>query len=108
MVTGSWDGSAKLWLAQTGEEVRTLRGQRGVRRRGVLSVAFSPGGGLVATGNDNGEVKLWSVSDGEEVRTLRVYKTRTNVASLAFSPDRDLIVTGGSDLVVKMWDIPQD
>ena len=42
----AFDGTIKLWETETGQEVFTLRGHKS----GVLSVAFSPDGRLLATG----------------------------------------------------------
>lgn len=70
---------------------------------GVLSVACSPDGKLLATGDTKGEICLRQVADGKQVQT---YKAHTNwVLSLAFSPDSKTIASGSTDHTVKLWDI---
>jgi WD40 repeat protein len=70
---------------------------------GVLSVAFSPDGKLLALGDTNGEIRLYQVSDWKQLLTC---KGHTNwVVSLAFSPDSRTIASGSSDFTVKLWDV---
>ena len=70
---------------------------------GVLSVAFSPDGTLLAAGDTNGEIHLRQVSDGKQILTL---KGHTNwVTSVAFSPDGHMLVSGSTDHTVKLWNI---
>ncbi|PSM50308.1 hypothetical protein C7Y66_04645 [Chroococcidiopsis sp. CCALA 051] len=70
---------------------------------GVLSVAFSPDGKLLAMGDSNGEIRLYQVADGKPVLTCQAH---TNwVTSLAFSPDGSTLASGSSDSKVKLWEI---
>ena len=70
---------------------------------GVISVAFSPDGQLLAIGDTNGEIRLYQVSDWKQVLAC---KGHTNwVASLAFSPDGRTIASGSTDYTMKLWDI---
>jgi WD40 repeat protein/tRNA A-37 threonylcarbamoyl transferase component Bud32 len=62
----------KLWDAQTGREVRTLKGRtvgfgRGM---GLRAVAFSPGDKYLAALAHNWVAKVWEVETGEEVLSL--------------------------------------
>ncbi|RAM49875.1 MAG: hypothetical protein C6Y22_20120 [Hapalosiphonaceae cyanobacterium JJU2] len=70
---------------------------------GVISVAFSPDGKLLALGDTNGEIRLYQVSDGKQVFT---YKGHTGwVWSLAFSRDSHLLASSSTDYAVKVWDV---
>jgi WD40 repeat protein len=70
---------------------------------GVLSVAFSPDGKLLAMGDSNGEIRLYQVADGKPVLTCQAH---TNwVTSLAFSPDGSTLASGSVDYQVKLWEI---
>jgi WD40 repeat protein len=97
VVTGSDDGTAKVWDAKTGSEVLALKGHTGW----VRSAAFSPDGSRVVTGSDDRTAKMWDAKTGSEVLALKGY---TGVVySGAFSPDGSRVVTGG-DGTAKVWD----
>jgi WD40 repeat protein len=57
LATGSYDETAKLWDAATGEFRETLQGHT----MWVTSVAFSPDGRTLATGSLDTTAKLWAV-----------------------------------------------
>ncbi len=70
---------------------------------GLTSVAFSPGGKLVATGSRDNTVRLWAVATGTAVRTLTGHKG--GVTSVAFSPDGKSVARGSEDNTVWVWDV---
>ncbi|HEV8543211.1 MAG TPA: hypothetical protein VGR78_12520, partial [Verrucomicrobiae bacterium] len=63
IVTGSFDGAAKVWEAATGREVLTLYGHR----RGINSVAFSPHGKRIVTGSHDRTALVWDAATEEQV-----------------------------------------
>jgi WD40 repeat protein/transcriptional regulator with XRE-family HTH domain len=70
---------------------------------GVVSVAFSPNGELLAMGDTNGEIRLYQVSD---LKQLLSCKGHTNwVTSLAFSPNGSTLASASCDYIVKLWDL---
>ncbi|MBP5971805.1 NACHT domain-containing protein [Brasilonema sp. CT11] len=70
---------------------------------GVLSVAFSPDGKLLAMGDTNGEIRLWQVADEKHILTC---KDHTNwVVSLAFSSDGSTLASSSTDQTVRLWDV---
>jgi WD40 repeat protein len=84
----SLDGPIKIWDAQTGQELRSLR----AHEKGTHSVAFSPDGHLLATGGGDGTVgpprgtvKVWDAKTGQLRRTLE--ERSRPVLQVAFSPD---------------------
>ena len=54
VLSGSDDTTLKLWVAGTGQLIRTFRDHSGI----VNSVAFSPDGERVLSGSDDTTVKL--------------------------------------------------
>ena len=73
----------KVWDAQTGQELLTLKGHTGM----APSVAFSPDGKRLASSLAGGHrrVKVWDAQTGQELLTLKGHTGR--VRSVAFSPD---------------------
>lgn len=68
----------------------------------VRCVAFSPGGGMIATGDQDGIVQMWDSQTGQ--RRLEFAGHAGQIWSLAFRPDGKALVTAGQDGVVRVWD----
>ncbi len=101
LASGSWDGTIRLWDAETGDHLLTVRGHK----HWIGSVAFNHDGTrLVSTCADN-SCRVWDAENGEELLTLRGHLSP--VVAAAFSPDDRWIVSGGWDAAVKLWDAAQ-
>jgi tetratricopeptide (TPR) repeat protein len=99
IVTAGADGTARVWDAQTGQELRRLLGHAGI----VRSAAFSPDGQQVVTGSDDRTARVWDARTGQELRRLLGHAS--NVVSAAFSPpDGQHIVTASMDGTARVWD----
>lgn len=70
---------------------------------GVLSVAVSPDGELIATGDSNGDVHIWHTADGQLLQTLTGHTDW--VRALQFSRDSCVLVSGSDDQTIRLWDI---
>ena len=102
-LTGSWDGTARLWNVKTGEQLQICKGYTTF----IDSVAFSPDGKTVLTGeggldSEDGIVCLWDVKTGERLQT---FKGPYCITSVAFSPDGKAIVAGSADTTAWVWKI---
>jgi WD40 repeat protein len=81
LVTGSFDGTIKLWDTSTGEEVITLRGHTA----GVTCVAISPDGRRIASGSIDKTARVWDASPPEDDASLR--RDDVSRAGLSELPD---------------------
>ncbi len=99
LVTGSEDGTARIWDTITGDELISLRGHRAA----VYGVAFSPNGQLVATASADQTVRLWDANTGQQLRSLEKHSAAVN--SVAFSPDGGYLVTASDDKTVRVWKV---
>ena len=61
------DETARLWDAETGEELTVLKGHT----NGVRSAAFSPDGKRVVTASWDKTARLWDAESGREIAVLR-------------------------------------
>jgi WD40 repeat protein len=98
IVSGSDDGTIKIWDAESGWEIRTLTGDN----TSVYSVAYSPDGRRIVSGSKDGTIKIWDAESGREIRTLEEHSD--HVWSVAYSPDGRRIVSGADDETIKIWD----
>ncbi|WP_416983893.1 caspase, EACC1-associated type [Streptomyces sp. T028] len=80
-------------------------GQPVARHTGsVQSVAFRPGGRILASGSSDRTIRLWKVTDLAKPAPLASLTAPTdNVDSVAFSPEGGLLAGGGNDNEVRIW-----
>jgi hypothetical protein len=97
IVTGSLDRTAKVWDADIGLELLTLKGHTG----SVHSVAFSPDGRRILTGSQDQTAKVWDADKGQEILPLTGHPGF--VTSVAFSPDGRRVFGWGEGKVLA-WD----
>jgi hypothetical protein len=91
------NGAIKIWNAETGALIRTVRD----RNKTARSVAFSPDGSRIASGA-YGCIVVWNAETGALIRTFSgpnwsSYKYAT------FNPGGDRIAAGSDDRTVKVW-----
>ncbi|MBS0418132.1 MAG: protein kinase [Proteobacteria bacterium] len=99
IATASFDNTARLWDAQTGQEIRTLAGP-GAH---FIQIVFSLDGSRIATASYDKTARLWDAKTGQ---ALQVFKGHTDrLRSLGFSRDGRRLVTGSYDLTARIWDV---
>mgnify|MGYP002620102158 CR=1 FL=1 len=102
LLTGSADGTAKIWDRETGAVLVSLEGDGG-HEGPVRGVAFSPNGSQVITGSDDNTAKLWDTATGVLIRTFQDHEGEVN--AVAFHPGGNTFVSASSDSTAKRWDI---
>ena len=98
ILTGSSDNTARLWDAETGQEMAILKGHSAI----VYSVVFSPDGSRVLTGSFDKTARIWDAKTGQEKFTLQGHTE--GVRSVAFGPDGKSVITGSDDKTARVWD----
>ena len=88
LVSGSWDGTIRLWNASTGSHRLTIEGHFDFR-----SVTLSPNGKTIATASDDG-IFLWNASNG---KFTKAFDVGGRSHAVAYSPD-------GKTLAIETWD----
>jgi len=102
-LSGSWDGTLRLWDINSGQSVRDpFYGHEG----DVLSVAFSADNRQIVSGSRDKTIKLWNTL-GECKYTITEDGHSNWVSCVRFSPNTSnpVIVSCGWDRVVKVWSL---
>ena len=94
VVSGSNDGTLRLWNANTGETIRTF----GEHLRAVICVAVLPDGNFVSGSRDT-TLHLWNANTGH----IRMFIGHTNTVScIAVLPNGNF-VSGSEDKTLRLW-----
>lgn len=98
VATTSYDRTARIWNAATGQCEHVLEGHTGY----VHSVAFAPDGQTLVTGSHDRTAKIWCSATSQCKRTMAAH--HSYVKAVAFSPDGQCVATGSGDCSAMIWD----
>ncbi len=98
IVTGSTDGTARLWDADSGKLRLVLRGHHNT----IRTARFSPDGKWIATASADETARIWSATTGQEWMTLSA--GRFGTANVEFAPDSRRILTVSQNLA-RIWPV---
>jgi WD40 repeat protein/serine/threonine protein kinase len=98
--SGGLDKSVKVWDANTGRGLMTLKGHESL----MGCVAFSPDGRFIVSGGGDPNVSVWEWETGREFTMLRGHEGGI-ITSVGFSPDGKRIISScQGDATVRLWD----
>jgi guanine nucleotide-binding protein subunit beta-2-like 1 protein len=102
VLSGSWDGTLRLWDLNTGMTTRRFIGHS----RDVLSVAFSADNRQIVSASRDKKIFLWNTL-GQLKYHISDEAHKEWVSCVRFSPNlqQPLIVSCGWDKVVKVWNL---
>jgi WD40 repeat protein len=97
VLTASWDLTAKVWDANTGQLLLDLKGHTS----SVKFAIFSPDGKRAITTSSDKTAKIWDTQTGKLLLDLKGHSSIVN--SAVFSIDSKRIITVSSDQTAKVW-----
>ena len=99
IVSASYDGTAKIWDADSLAPITTIR----YHERHLNGVEFDPSGTLMALPSGDSTVGVFSLSDGKLVKSLQ--GPADEAVAVAFSQDGRTVISACRNGTVQMWNI---
>jgi len=101
VVSGSEDGTIKVWDIDSGECLQTRR----VHAFGFSALASVGDGRRVVSGSYDGTIEVWDIDSGKRSCLQTLHGHTGWVRALVSVGDGRRVVSGSEDRTVKVWDI---
>ncbi len=98
LATTDIDHQAKIWNAQTGDEVMVLAGHHAE----LMNLVFSPDGTRLLSTSLDGQAIIWDVYSGQALLSLSGHEA--GVIDAAFTAGGTRVLTTSYDGTVRIWD----
>ncbi|KMZ06627.1 dynein assembly factor with WDR repeat domains 1 isoform X1 [Drosophila simulans] len=100
IVTGSFDGTAKVWSATSGQSLCTFYGHNAE----LVAAEFHPvDGKSIATASLDGSARIYDVETSHELQQLTHHGAE--VIAARFNRDGHMLLTGSFDHTAAIWDV---
>ncbi|KAG0375384.1 cleavage stimulation factor, 3' pre-RNA, subunit 1, partial [Mortierella sp. AD032] len=107
-ISGSQDGSIKVWDAISGKVVRTIENAhsgKGKLFEGVTSATISKNGRYILSGGMDSQAKLWDLGSGKLIHSFLGATQKTEKQSTVFSYNEDYVFSSDeSNNTIVCWD----
>ena len=97
VVSGSSDGTLRVWNTESGECLRTITGAN----LGAYALAVSPDGSKAAAGCRDGVLREFNLTDGSLLRELKGHLGY--IRSVAYARDGAQLLSSADDGSVRVW-----
>ncbi|CAD5180966.1 uncharacterized protein LOC135616786 [Musa acuminata AAA Group] len=98
VVSGSDDGTAKLWDLRQRGAIQTFPD-----KYQITAVSFSDAADKIFTGGLDNDVKVWDLRRNEVTMTLQGHSDM--ITGMQLSPDGSYLLTNGMDCTLRVWDM---
>ncbi|XP_059471501.1 WD repeat-containing protein 37 [Neocloeon triangulifer] len=99
VITASWDRTASLYDANTGESLQSLTGHD----QELTHIHAHPSQPLVVTSSKDCTFRLWDFR--ESIHSVSVFQGHTESVTCAVFTHEDKVVSGSDDRTAKVWDL---